>query len=183
MSEGVARYFLDDRTWTAKVLGIVLIVAISYGVWYDYADSLDGLGDLFGGDLIYQPWNILGHFIPALFMLLFFPKKIEMFLAAFLISTVVMDTPIWGMEKLYLHHQSLWDQKGKTNSLYDWIAFYYNPVGFYGVWKGNFPTASVIFFSIVGRLGAAAGLIWYQHRIELSRKTRVSLNKMIKRDY
>jgi len=180
---GITNIHFKDHTWTLRVLTIVISIAIAYGAWFDCLDSLVGAGELFGGNVIYQPWNILGHFIPALFMLLFFPKKIEMFVAAFLISTVVMDTPLWGIERLYLHNGILWNQTGNTNSLAKWIAFYYNPLGFYGVWGSAFPTASILFFSIVARLGSAIGLIWYQHKLELSLNTRVSLKNMVKQDY
>ena len=176
-------FHFKDHTWTASVLAIVVSIAIAYGAWFDYLDSLARAGELFGGNAIYQPWNIIGHFIPALFMLLFFPKKIEMFVAAFLVSTVVMDTPLWGVERLYLHHGALWNQSGDTKSLSDWIAFYYNPLGSYGIWDKAFPTATIMFFSIVARLGAAIGLIWYQHKLELRLKTPVSLKNMVKRDH
>jgi hypothetical protein len=141
-------------------------IAIGYGLWFDYLDSLPGIGALYGGNLYYQPWNIIGHFVPSLFMLIMDPKKIELFFAAFLISTAVMDLPNWGMERLYLHHGYLWLQHGNTYSLSAWIGFYYSPFGSYGVWGGAFPTAAVMFWSVVARLGAAFGLIWYQDRLE-----------------
>ena len=87
---------------------------------------------------------------------------------------------MWGIERLYLHNRGLRNQTVNTNSLPEWIAFYYNPLGFYGVWGSAFPTASILFFSIVARLGSAIDLFWYQHKLELSLDTRVSLKKTIR---
>lgn len=153
-------------TWNRRIVLIIIAVAISYGVWFDYLDSLPGIGALFGGDHIYQPWNIIGHFIPGLFMLMLDPRKIEYFLAGFLISTAVMDLPVWGVERVYAHHGFLWTQHGNTYSVIEWSKFYYNPFGMYGIWSGSFPTASVMFASIFIRLLTAGILIWLQNHLE-----------------
>lgn len=152
-------------TWNKRIVVVIILVAISYGVWFDYLDSLPGIGALFGGNKIYQPWNIIGHTIPGLFMLILDPRKIEYFIAGFLISTAVMDLPVWGVERL-AHGGILWTQHGNTYSITKWMEFYYNPFGVYGVWSGTFPTASVIFVSVFLRLIGAGILIWLQHHLE-----------------
>lgn len=88
-----------------------------------------------------------------------------------------------GVERLYLHHCVLWDEKGNTYSPSSWIALYYNPLGSYGIWGSPFPTASIMFFSIAAGLGAATALIWYQHKLELSLNRPVSLKNMVKLDH
>ena len=110
-------------TWSRRLIIVVICVSISYGVWFDYLDSLPGIGVLFGGNAKYQTWNIVGHFIPGLFMLLIDPRKIELFIAAFLVSTAVMDLPSWGVERIYAHHGFLWLQHGNTYSVKAWTAF------------------------------------------------------------
>lgn len=157
---------IEGLTWNRKVVVVIIVVAISYGIWFDWLDSVPGVGVLAGGDKYYQTWNIIGHFIPGLFMLLLDPRKIEYFLAGFLISTAVMDLPIWGVERIYAHHGYLWTLTGNTYSVIKWSAFYYNPIGMYGVWSGPFPTASIMFVSIFLRLLAAGILIWLQHHLE-----------------
>lgn len=171
-----------DKTWTRGVIVVIIIVAISYGLWFDYLDSLPGIGKSMGGNMIYQSWNIIGHFIPGLLLLFLFPNKFEVFLAAFLISTMSMDLPWWGAERLYLHSGFLWDKTGNTYSLIKWITFYYLPWGNYPVWQpALFPTATMIFLSIVLRLGAAIGLIYYQNKLEVELSRRVTLKEMVRR--
>ena len=79
--------------------------------------------------LYISSWNIMGHCIPGLFMLL--PKKLELFIAGILISSVVMDSPMWGAMKLW-HGLPLWHVEGKNNfattsSFVAWVTAYYNP--------------------------------------------------------
>jgi hypothetical protein len=90
---------------------VIIVVAFIYGVGFNFIDSLNycyndknlgyackSVGDIFGGDLKYQPWNIIGHIIPGLFMLFYFRSKkeelaiVELFLAGILISTATMDS-------------------------------------------------------------------------------------------
>lgn len=170
-------------TWNRRLIIVVIGIAIGYGLWFDYLDSILGIGALFGGNLYYQPWNIIGHFIPGLFMLIMNPKKIELFFAAFLISTAVMDLPSWGMERIYIHHSYLWLQHGNTYSVAAWTAFYYNPIGLYGVWGGVFPTAAVMFWSIVARISAAIVLIWYQERTEREIGRELRFSELVTRKY
>jgi hypothetical protein len=69
-----------------------------------------------------------------------------------------------------------------TCDISKWIPFYYNPVGHYGVWKINvFPTAAVIFWSLVGRSLAAGLLIWWQAKQEKDGK-EFSLPKLVLRN-
>jgi hypothetical protein len=57
---------------------------------YNNNNVCKSLGDIFGGNFYYQPWNVLGHMIPGLFLLLLFWNKkeelaiIELFLAGIL---------------------------------------------------------------------------------------------------
>jgi len=196
-----------DKTWNKSTIIIVIVVAIIYGIWFNLMDSLShceikkengeskeictSVGAIFGGNAIYQPWNIIGHFLPGLFLaLLFKEKKLELFIAGALISTVVMDSPLWGVERKVFHGQALWEGvKGNlsshqiTYSITNWTKYYYNPGGFYLVWDNswifhNFPNAAAIFWSIVGRIVAVVLLIWYQHKIESSGK-QFSLKNLI----
>lgn len=153
-------------TWNKRVVIVVISVAIGYGVWFDWIDSVPGVGTLAGGDKVYQIWNVIGHFVPGTFMLILDPRKLEYFFAGFLISTAVMDSPVWPVERVYAHHGILWTQHGNTNSIVKWMEFYYNPIGNYGVWSGTFPTASIMFVSIFLRLLGAGILIWLQHHLE-----------------
>lgn len=171
-------------TWNKRVVIVIICIAVGYGVWFDWLDSVPGVGALAGGDKSYQTWNIIGHFIPGLFMLALDPRKIEYFLAGFLISTAVMDLPVWGIERLDAHHGTLWTQTGNTYSLTKWMAFYYNPIGTYGVWSGPFPTASMMFVSVSLRLLAAGILIWLQNHLEKHHYHRkIGLKTLISQSY
>ena len=147
------------KTWTKKRIVVIVVIAIVYGLWFNYLDSAaytteSGLtitaGMLVGGSLdneIYQLWNILGHGIPALILLAFFPKKTELFIASMLISSAIMDSPLWGVVRI-MHGLPLWhmenginyvDTSIDLNGLLQWIPYYYNPFGFYAVWEDNWP--------------------------------------------
>jgi hypothetical protein len=108
-----------------------------------------------------------------------------------------MDSPLWGIERKGFQGFPLWQAKTnastskcpvehqRTYSIANWTAYYYNPVGLDLVWDcswlfPNFPTAATIFWSLVGRIVAAALLIWYQERIE-SRGQYFSLKQMLLR--
>lgn len=198
------------KTWTKNTLSIVIAVSICYGIWFNLLDSLaycqqlnnknqfshtcTSVGTIFGGNQFYQPWNIIGHFLPGLFMaLLFKEKKLELFVAGALISTVVMDSPLWGIERKFFHGLPLWDgidvngtHKHKVAwRIGDWITYYYNPFGKELVWdegwfSNSLPNGAMIFWSIVGRIAAAVLLIWYQNKIESNRED-FSLKMLVRR--
>lgn len=138
---------------------------------------------MLGGNGVYQPWNLIGHLIPGLFLIFYKPDKIELAIAGFLISTVVMDTPLWGVEVLYFHpNQQLWIKDDvPTDNIWEWIGFYYNPIGTDGVWgaSNSFPTAAVIFWSIVARIFGAGFLIWFQNKHEGRKNEIISINSVI----
>jgi hypothetical protein len=200
------------RTWTARRITVIIVVAIIYGIWFNFIDSLNycyndknlgytckSVGDIFGGDLKYQPWNIIGHIIPGLFMLFYFRSKkeelaiVELFLAGILISTATMDSPLWGANRL-LHDNPLWHcmpcepppphNEPTTGppviQFMTWIAYYYNPVGLYVVWNPTapFPSAALIFWSVVGRIVGAVILIVWQYRQE-KKDARISSLKAL----
>lgn len=170
-----------SQVWTRSRIIIIIVVSIGYAAWFDLLDSITdcpvkdipinckSIGEIFGGNQFYQPWNIAGHFIPSLFMFFFKPLRVEYFLAVFLLSTAVMDSPIWGAERL-LRGNLLWSENHiPTTSIFEWIKYYYNPVGFYGVWDHdwllpNFPNAASIFWSIVARIIIVLLFIWYELR-------------------
>ena len=95
---------ITGRTWTTRRITVIISIAIIYGIWFNFIDTIiycynnnsicKSLGEIFGGNFYYQPWNVLGHMIPGLFLLLYFRSKkeelaiIELFLAGILISTV-----------------------------------------------------------------------------------------------
>lgn len=193
-------------TWTRKSISIVIAIALLYGTWFNVLDSAgycqnkqeltsvscdekcDVLpaGDLFGGNEYYQPWNVIGHLIPGLFLVLWSPKKVELFVAGALISSVVMDSPLWGVIREEGHDLPLW-VLGKTDfvntcDVGKWIQFYYNPAGFYGVWEfsNSFPSAALIFWSLVARSLVAGLLIWWQAKQEEDGK-EFSLPKLVLR--
>lgn len=145
---------------------------------------------MFGGDQLYQPWNVIGHLIPGLFLVWLTPKKVELFVAGALISSVVMDSPLWGTVRIDVHVLPLWhidnsqDSESFSNTcdIHEWIQFYYNPVGTYGVWDINssIPSAALIFWSLVLRSLGAGLLIWWQARQEEQGK-EFSLPKLVLR--
>ena len=98
------------------------------------------LGTCLEETCIYQPWNVIGHCIPGLFLVLWTPKQLELFIAGALISSIIMDSPLWGVIRLG-HQLPLWylDENGKnfvnTCDLTKWISYYYNPIGSYPVWN------------------------------------------------
>ena len=200
------------KTWTASRITIIISIAIIYGIWFNFIDAITycykdhsnndickSLGDIFGGDLYYQPWNVFGHMIPGLFLLLYFRSKkeelaiIELFIAGILISTATMDSPIWGVIRLW-HDEPLWHlvytppppipHNGPTTGpalaqLWTWIMYYYNPIGPYGVWGGPWPTAATLFWSVIGRIAGAIILILWQHRQETNDKPISSLKDLV----
>jgi hypothetical protein len=185
-------------------------IAILYGLWFNILDSVGyclnqeklqpnscddrciilPVGKMFGGDQIYQPWNVIGHLIPGLFLVWWTPKKVELFIAGALISSVVMDSPLWGVVRIYEHALPLWhiDMNQDISSfsnicdINEWIKFYYNPVGSYGVWNimSGIPNAAMIFWSLVARSVGAGLLIWWQDRQEKEGK-EFSLPKLVLR--
>jgi hypothetical protein len=177
------------KTWTRRRIGIIVGVAVVYGVWFNYLDSaayceVEGtykncisVGQTLGGNLYYQPWNIIGHCIPGLFLLLLSPKKAELFLAGVLISSAVMDSPLWGgMRLAHVPPLPLWHIQGDNDfaitwNLWEWTVYYYNPIGGYQVWEDywlapGLPTAAMIFWSVALRIILAAVLIIWQNRQE-----------------
>lgn len=189
-------------TWTRRRILIVIAVGIVYGLWFNILDSAAycpdqvkkscdekcspiSIGSILGGDQIYQPWNVIGHLIPGLFLVWWTPKRLELFVVGALISSVIMDSPLWGVIRLE-HGLPLWymDAKGEnfvnTCDIGKWILYYYNPIGLYPVWDTpiGLPTALMLFWSIIGRSLAAGLLIWRQTKREKENK-EFSLMKLI----
>lgn len=193
------------QTWTRRRIIIVIVIAFAYGFWFDVLDSAGyclnkqqlqsntceeecevlPVGRLFAGEASYQSWNLIGHLIPGMFLLWWTPKKYELFVAGALISSIVMDSPIWGIIRLE-HSLPLWymDENGQnfapTCNIINWIQYYYNPTGFYPVWNtfSGLPTAAILFWSIIGRAAATVLLIWWQAKQEKENKD-FSLVKLI----
>jgi hypothetical protein len=173
-----------ERTWTKKRLIIIIVVATVYSIWFDFLDTLvycqpqgvtndcKSIGQIFGGNQSYQVWNIAGHFIPGVIMLVFRPMRIELVFVGFLISTIIMDSPLWGVERLW-HGNVLWQEKqSQTTSFVKWLIYYYNPFGLNRVWDhdwlfSNFPTAAMILWSLTARIVCVILWIWYQNKQEL----------------
>jgi hypothetical protein len=189
-------------TWTTRRIIVIVSIAIIYGIWFNFIDTIiycynnnsicKSLGEIFGGNFYYQPWNVLGHMIPGLFLLLYFRSKkeelaiIELFLAGILISTAIMDSPLWGVIRLYGHDMALWHlvnsaqpHNEPTSNIWIWIMYYYNPIGLYGVWDGPFPSAALLFWSVVGRIAAAVILILWQYRQEKNDKPISSIKDLV----
>lgn len=177
-------------TWTRRRIIIVISVAFIYGVWFNFLDSAAycpnqkkdscdeqckaiSIGQIFGGDHRYQIWNTVGHCIPGLFLLWWAPKKFELFIVSVLISSAIMDSPLWGVMRL-AQNLPLWhiseagENFSNTCNLIEWIAYYYNPIGLYPVWNtpSGLPTAALLFWSIIIRIIGATLLIWFQARQE-----------------
>jgi hypothetical protein len=190
------------HTWTRKRIFIVVAVAFVYGLWFDILDSAGycinygkyqpttceedcivlPVGQLFAGEASYQTWNLIGHLIPGMFLLWLTPKRFELFVAGALISSIIMDSPIWGVIRLE-HDLPLWystmenrNEFSNTCDISIWIPFYYNPIGFYKVFDSI--TAAILFWSIIGRIAAAVLLIWWQAKQEKENKD-FSLVKLI----
>lgn len=100
-----------------------------------------------------------------------------------------MDSPLWGVIRLYWHHTTLWTggpggSHVPTNNFWDWVLYYYNPFGHYLVWDSPwpfapYPTAWLIFWSLIIRVLFAVLLIFWQRGQEkdeqMWKKQRVSL--------
>jgi hypothetical protein len=198
---------IGRKTWTKKNIGIIIIVAVGYGIWFNYLDAAVycpernpgtdptpyckaktvPIGRILGDNQVYQPWNIIGHCLPGLIILLLMPKRLELFLAAVLISSAIMDSPLWGVMRLAID-APLWHKVGdnpfvETWDLGEWIAYYYNPVGDYPVWGDSWlgkglPNAAMIFWSVLLRIVFAGILIIWQIRQEEKGK-EFSLKKIV----
>jgi hypothetical protein len=178
------------------------VVAFLYGTWFNFLDSLvyclnlsdssqicKSIGAIFGGNMYYQAWNVFGHLIPSVFAGLRRPKDWRLYFAGFSASTVVMDSPLWGVIRLYWHHTTLWSggpggSHAPTNNFWDWVFYYYNPFGHYLVWDSPwpfapYPTAWLIFWSLILRGLFAVLLVLWQRSQEkdeqMWKKQRVSL--------
>jgi hypothetical protein len=179
------------RRWSKKKIFIVIMwIAIAYGTWFDYLDSAKycyqdignnktcvDIGEILGSNRIYQPWNIIGHCLPGIFLLLMMPKRWELFVAGLLLSTAVMDSPLWGVMRLYAHGLPLWHGVipfQDTTNILDWIVFYYDPFGTHQVWKDSWPwtgqpTAAFIFWSLLLRIVISGVLIFWQEKQEMKK--------------
>lgn len=72
-----------------KIFVVVILISFGYGIWFKYLDSAKycsdygkvckDIGNILGRNSIYQPWNIIGHCIPGLFLLLITPKRWGLF--------------------------------------------------------------------------------------------------------
>jgi hypothetical protein len=194
------------RTWTRTNIIIIIAIAVGYGIWFNYLDAAVycsernphpipkfcktetvPIGKILGDNQLYQPWNIIGHCLPGLFILLLMPKRAELFLAAVLISSAIMDSPLWGVMRLAIN-LPLWHMVEKINfletwNLGEWIVYYYNPIGGYPVWGDSWlgpglPNAAMIFWSVALRFIFAGVLIVWQMRQEEQGK-EFSLKKII----
>jgi hypothetical protein len=189
-------------SWRVWVLVPIVVVSLLYGTWFNFLDSLvycldlsdfsqicKSIGAIFGGNMYYQAWNVFGHLIPSVFAGLRRPKDWRLYFAGFFASTVVMDSPLWGVIRLYWHHTTLWTggpggSHVPTNNFWDWVLYYYNPFGHYLVWDSPwpfapYPTAWLIFWSLIIRVLFAVLLIFWQRGQEkdeqMWKKQRVSL--------
>lgn len=96
-----------------------------------------------------------------------------------------MDSPLWGVLRLE-HGLPLWymnetgDNFVNTCNIGNWILYYYHPTGSYAVWNNplGFPSAAILFWSIIGRALGASLLIWWQARQEKEGK-EFSLPKLV----
>jgi hypothetical protein len=189
-------------TWNKRTVAIVILVAIVYGLWFNVLDSAAycndktkpencvAVGEILGENNVYQFWNIIGHILPGLFLALYFKKRLEYFIAGIFVSSAVMDSPLWGVARL-LHGLPLWHSEPNnpyaiTYSLHEWITYYYNPIGDYQVWEDfwlfpGFPTASVIFWSILFRIILAGLLIYWQDKQEREGKEFSLKNILLRR--
>ncbi len=162
----------------------IILLSVGYGLWFNFLDAVPDAGKVFGN--YYQVWNYIGHTLPSLFWLFIDPRKWEFWVAAFLISTAVMDSPLWGLTR-EISGYSFWcdptvPYEYRENCTFaEWLRFYYNPIGNYTVlgkestieFAGVFiPSAWMMFASLPARFIAAWLLIHRQYEQEtLRRKT------------
>ena len=181
-----AKYCLDSEDILKIKEGIQKTnIIISASDWEKIIQSISttnickDIGQILGDNSIYQPWNIIGHCLPGLFLICMIPKKWELFIVGILLSTAIMDSPLWGIMRL-AHDLPLWHivngQFQDTTNIMDWIFFYYNPIGTYQVWKDSWPidgqpTAALIFWSVVGRISLGILLIVRQKIQDLQKNT------------
>lgn len=103
-----------------------------------------------------------------------------------------MDSALWGVMRL-AQGLPLWHMEDGQNfvntlidwnGLWQWIVYYYNPIGSYPVWADNWPegsglpNAALIFWSIALRIAFPIALIVWQKKQEDERK-EVSLKDLI----
>jgi len=179
----------ERRTWTKKNISIILIVGFAYGIWFNFIDSaaycnnllIDLIGEncipvgsLLKNNMSYQTWNIIGHLIPGMFLFLFMPRKIELCIVGALVSSIIMDSPLWGIVRL-AQDLPLWTFNFvPTYNLWEWISFYYDPLGTYQVWKDSWPvngqpTSAVIFWSLIARIVVSFLLILWENKQDTER--------------
>ena len=93
---------------------MVILVAIVYGLWFNFVDSAAccndrakpeigvAVGEILGENNAYQFWNIIGHILPGLFLALYFKKRLEYFISAIFVSSAVIDSPLWGLQRYFM---------------------------------------------------------------------------------
>ncbi len=182
----IDRSFLASNVWKSvrwfQRYQFILLLSVGYGVWFSYLDVIPTIGKVFGS--YYQVWNYLGHPLPSLFWLFIAPKKWEFWVAAILISTAVMDSPLWGAIR-EIQGYNFWCDPSEPFryredcTFREWFAFYYNPIGNYTIlgrestltFSGIFiPTAWMMFTSLLARFVGAWLLIYKQYRDEKRKK-------------
>lgn len=178
-------------TWLIRIRYLALL-SFLYAMWFNWLDTIPGVGAFLSepgqhesaalnsglaGDTGYQIWNWLGHFIPASFYLIMLRGAYKTFwIAAGLLSTGVMDSPLWGVTRMLRGYADMdngfWcrgaqDFDFPQCGFADWLAFYYNPIGAYPVLPA-FPvgeasivvTSAAIFWSFLLRI-SLFGFIWF----------------------
>ncbi len=169
----------------------IIIISFFYGVWFDFADSIPDIGLAFVNPFFgnyYQVWNYIGHGLAGSFWVFVDHRNWRFWAAAILISTVVMDSPLWGLIREFdVNGHDFWCDPDpiipfnyrKHCTFTEWFHFYYNWVGNYSVLGKEstyhpsgttifIPSASIIFWSLAGR----GVLAWWFIRSAYKQKGR-----------
>jgi len=142
-------------------LRYLFLASLLYALWWNFLDAAPNLGSVVGYH--YQVLNGIGHFLPTLVFLWLHPARWEFAVSAGIFSTIVMDSPLWGLYHQHIYHSLPWG--------YDWITWstlYFNPFVDKVWWNlyGLPVSSAVMFWSLILRVLAITGLIMKEMRIK-----------------
>ena len=98
----------------------VFLASTVYAVWWLFLDSTPRIGETVGRH--YQLLNVVGHFLPVLAFVWMNREQWEIGVSAGVFSTLIMDSPLWGVFQQYAY--------GVLPYGYDWLTWsslYFNP--------------------------------------------------------
>ena len=147
-----------------KALVTAVLGASLYGFWWLAIDAAPGVDVPFVWWRVmngYQLINILGHFlVPVILFAGLRPKRFKLAIAQGILSSLVMDSPMWGIFSQYLYSVEPWDMDWAS-----WSMQYFHPLNDRVWWHlYSIPvTGGVIFLSLVGRWAIVLSLVYFDY--------------------